>query len=289
MSDEKYGWRKIDGQVEAEQLRRRDRHVGIAREIAIDLDGIEHGRGHDRGAVIIGRMAEHGIDIGRQIVRDAGLLDEAEEELDQRGADRDGIEPPQAVELRQEIISAHDRPGDQLREEAHEGRIVEQVAPRMHMPAIDVQRVAQALEGIEADTDRQDQPQRHRIGLDACGMQQGHEGIGEEIEVFEGEQQRQVHEQADHDDQLAPVRVRRRLHRQPGAVIEHGREGEQQGEARIPGAVEDVAGDQQHDLAVAVARERPIEREDDREEDEEARLDEQHRLNPPGSRRRSAR
>ena len=61
---------------------------------------------------------------------------------------------PHARQLRQELDGAHDRAGDQLREERDEQQERAEVGERRDPPAIDVDGVAHRLERVEADPDR---------------------------------------------------------------------------------------------------------------------------------------
>ena len=63
-------------------------------------------------------------------------------------------------ELRQEVARAHDRPGDELREESNEEREIEEVVARLDPAAVDVDAVADALKGVERDPNWQDHCQR---------------------------------------------------------------------------------------------------------------------------------
>jgi hypothetical protein len=57
--------------------------------------------------------------------------------------------------LRQELDRPHDRPRGELREERHEQGVVEEAPHSADLPAIHVHCVADALECVEADAQRQ--------------------------------------------------------------------------------------------------------------------------------------
>jgi hypothetical protein len=133
------GKAEVDAQAVAQQGRAGDRHVGIAREIAIDLHRVEEGRRPGRRGVESGRIREVLVHHRRQVVRDAGLLDEADQEEHQGAAHIDARELTALGELRQEVGRAHDRTGHELGKEGDEEGQVEQAAGRSQTAGVDVQ------------------------------------------------------------------------------------------------------------------------------------------------------
>ena len=101
------------------------------------------------------------------------------------------------LELVGHVAEPDDRAGDELREHADEAGEVDEAPDRARLAAIDVNRVAHRLEGVEADAERQ----RHAQGgvpvprgqAERC--QQGVVILEAEVEVLEESQERQV---ADH-------------------------------------------------------------------------------------------
>ena len=63
-----------------------------------------------------------------------------------------------AAQLVVDLREADDRPGDELREHRDEAGEVDEVAQRPRVAAVDVDRVAHRLEGVEADAERQGRP-----------------------------------------------------------------------------------------------------------------------------------
>src|SRR5205823_3249503 len=105
--------------------------------------------------------------------------------------------------------------------------------------AVDVDGVAQRLEGVEADADRQDDPQRERLQMPAQSSGQRHQVVLEEVEVFERAQQPEVEDDAG-QQQAPPLPGDFGASQQPGdgevdqAVKEH-----QAAETDVPPGVED--------------------------------------------------
>ena len=163
--------------VEAEYMTEPDCHVAVTREIKVNVQGIGDGIEpvEQHGLVIriledVHELAEH---IGKQDL--FGETDDkaADAECGFGGAVRAGLE------LSGNICVAHDRTCDQLREHGDVGGEVDVVALRRHIAAIDVDDIADDLEGIEADADRQrDLQKRDRQPGD------GIEAGDEEVSVF---------------------------------------------------------------------------------------------------------
>jgi hypothetical protein len=98
------------------------------------------------------------------VVGDETLLDEADQEQRQARAHVDAREQALLGELRQELGGAHDRTRDHGGEEGHEQHEVRQAPDRLELPAVHVDRVAERVEGVEADPDRQQDVERRRRG-----------------------------------------------------------------------------------------------------------------------------
>ena len=119
-------------QHEAEQQRDAERHVGVAGEVEIDLEGEAEGRlpglghRHDRS----GRGGlEDRIDVGAERVADQHLLREADGEQHQAPPDPLGGIGPHVgtlVELVHDLAPAHERAGENLREEGDVERVLGQ-------------------------------------------------------------------------------------------------------------------------------------------------------------------
>jgi len=116
---ERYGRAVVLREGEAHQQRDPDRHVGIAAEVAVDLDrvGVQGEPGVGRGERA--GDGEDGVhDLARQEVGDADLLDQPERDQPAGGAERDVARVARGRELGQELACADDRPGHQVGEEA---------------------------------------------------------------------------------------------------------------------------------------------------------------------------
>ena len=147
-------------------------------------------------------------------------------------------------QLLQEVPGSDDRSRHQLREEGDEKGEVSKIAGRAKCPPVDVERVGHRLERVEADADREDDPERSRRHGHAEVGHQVHELGDEEVGVLEDAEHAQVRGQADDQEGLAPPRVRRGVDGDPRSVVDECRDPDQRQEAPIPPGVEDVAGNE---------------------------------------------
>ena len=171
-----------------------------------------------------------------------------------------GVGLARLLELRDELGRAHDRPRDQMREEGHEQRVVEEAARRLRAPQVDVERVGQGRERVEADADRQDDVPTGRMVDDRRATPAIATKLCEqEAAVLEIAEHAEVHRR-----RLVSIHSLARplalgadhpLRRPP---VDHGRNPQQDHERRIPRGVEQVGGDQQVDLLLMPREERRI-------------------------------
>ena len=120
---------KVFRQRYADQPRGANRHVRVGREVIIDLQP----KGYGKKPVIGGRVKSGDpaqkavVNPGSDVVGDQVFLDETPEhpiEADQQEA---ALERPVEPELRDQLPSAHNRSGDQVRPEQDEKRKVKQI------------------------------------------------------------------------------------------------------------------------------------------------------------------
>lgn len=181
---------EVSLQADAEEFGGADGDVAIAGEIAVNLEGEEDGREQQRAAVLVLPAAEHLVYVERAVVCDDYFLEQAPEHLAAAVHRRVVVEFARALELGQQVCGAFDGTGNELREEADEGEEGDGVACGGKFGAIDVYGVAQGLEGVEADADRQDDVQENPVRIAA--KEGPGEGCREEIVVLEYAEDEQV-------------------------------------------------------------------------------------------------
>jgi len=107
------------------------------------------------------------------------------------------------MELRQQVARPLDRARDELREERHEGEEGHDVAGRPQLPAVDIEGVAERLESVEADADREDDLQAAHVGPHPEHAQQVGGRVHEEAVVLEDREDAEVAYDADREEDLA--------------------------------------------------------------------------------------
>lgn len=93
-------------------------------------------------------------------------------------------------------------PGHQLRKERDEGEESDDVACRGELFAVNVDRVAQGLERVERDADRQDDPQQETVVVGDA--EQFGERCREEVVILEDAEDREVQQDVSRVDGPAP-------------------------------------------------------------------------------------
>ena len=101
-----------------------------------------------------------------------------------------------------------DGSSNQVGEHRHEAGKVDEVPHRLRIATIDVDDVAERLEGVEADTERQDDPEE-RIPLQVRGSNRNKRAVvavQEEVEVLEEPQHQEVRHDRHHERRLLTLR-----------------------------------------------------------------------------------
>ncbi len=170
----------------AEQRRDADRDVGVGAEIGVDLDRVGVDRDDQIEARELRRVGEDGIDEAhREIVGDHHLLEQAAEDQQHVLAEGEIAGSRRRSELRQELVRAHDRPGDEMREETDVEHDVERRARGRQAPAIDVDDVGNRVKGQERDRHRQGDVDEADRRVQPQRMGERENLRDEEVEIFE--------------------------------------------------------------------------------------------------------
>ena len=109
-------------------------------------------------------------------------------------------------ELREQMGGALDWPSDQLRKEGDVERKVAQMFFRGTATAVDINGIAEGLEGIEGDTDGEEEFDIAEPTLDPHLRRNSLCRFDEEVEVFEDKKHAKVHDQADAEEQPSASR-----------------------------------------------------------------------------------
>ena len=148
---------EIHRHLDVEHARGAERHVGITAEVEVDLQRVrQYGEPGAERRERLGMIEAHRGD-RRERVGDAHLLHQSDHQQEQprRKMERLRSLVRWRGELRHHLAVVQDRSGQQMREKAHEQRVVEQ-ARLFRLAATDVDEVCDLGEGEEADAQRQD-------------------------------------------------------------------------------------------------------------------------------------
>jgi hypothetical protein len=240
---------EVLGQRDPEEEGEAQRHVGVAREVEVELEGVGQRRLPGRRDGGRGTRRDPGVDgvhVGGERVPQEGLLGEPEgEQHHAPGEALPRVRPPEGgtVELVHHLRGAHERPRQHPGEEGHvEGVAQKPNGPRP--PGPQVGEVHHVLEREERDPDGEREVEARR----GPARRQHRGEAGEEVEVLEHPEKEQVHGQGRRDQ----ARARRPGEGRAHEPVRCHRRREQGREAGIPPAVEQER--QGHEVEQAQAR-----------------------------------
>ena len=260
---------EVAHQTYAEQLGGADGDVGIAGEVAVDLDGEEDGGQGQGAAAVVGVILEHRVDEQGTAVGHGNFLEQSPQYLAQAVHRRVIVEAAGVRELREQVGGPLDGSGHQLREETHEGEKPDDVAGGLKFSAIHVDAVAQRLEGVETDAHRQDKVKQKAVGV-AVEKQAG-KGLGEEIVVFEQAEDAEVENDVGNVYHLGCGLLPVALDEQSTAPAAQRGERDEEQEPPVPPSVEEIRNPYDEEVLHphAAIEYQPVEQEHDGQEDGE--------------------
>ena len=181
---------EIAAEPDAEEFGAPDGYVAVAGEVAVDLQREQHGGKEQRGPVVPVGMGKDFVHIKGAAVCNDHFLKEPPQHLAQTVHGNAIIEITPPLKLRQQAGGPLDGAGNQLREEADIGQKGHHIARRWQTAPVDIDAVAEGLEGVERDAHRQDEVQQKAVGMAV------EEGIGKrlskEVVVFEKTEDEEV-------------------------------------------------------------------------------------------------
>ena len=177
-------------------------------------------------------------------------------------------------ELREEGGGALDGACDELGEEADVGEEGHGVARWGDGAAVDVDGIAEGLEGVERDADGEDEVEEQVVG--AAAEEEVGEGLDEEVVVFEQAEYQQVDNNIRPEEPSSPP-PRRAVDGKAAEVGGEGGEGDEEQEAGVPAGVEETGGGEDEEVLAAEGRaQEPVDGEDHGQEEGEMERIEQH-------------
>ena len=158
---------EVTHQFDTKEFSRSDCDVRIAGEIAVNLKSEEDGCKEQSGTVLSIVRCPYLIHICSAVIGNHYLFEQAPEYLAHSIHGLVIGEAPVRLELRQEVGSAFNRSGHQLREERNKSKESDDVLGGFYLLAIDIYRVAEGLESIEGNADRKDDFEEQAICVNA--------------------------------------------------------------------------------------------------------------------------
>ena len=207
---------EVGVEADAQQQGDADGHVGVTREVAVDLKRIAVGADEVLEARVKRRGVEDAVDeVDADIVRDDAFLQQAADDEVEPFAERLAGHDGRPEHLGDEVAGPNDRSGHESGEEGDVKQVVDPASERLKLTAVDVDGVAERLEGEERNADGQEDVQRlvnrasdgGHAKPRAHALTYGEEGLEEEVGVFEVGQHAQVDAQAERHPSLSSGRA----------------------------------------------------------------------------------
>lgn len=264
-------------QIEAEPASESLGDGAVAAEVAVDLKGEGINAGEDLpGGEFVGGAGEGGIGDEGEVVGDDNFAEEAGEDVVEALTKALLVEFfAGSGDLSEEPGGTLDGAGEQLGEEGNVGGVVEERLGGLDAAAEEIDGVGEGLEGIEGDADGEDDLGQPPGALVAEPVGEGADLGDREAEVFEGAEEADVEDEREREPAFARRVAGGLMDAATDDVIDDGGEADEQEEAPIPPAVEDIAGDEEQAVLPAV-REPRVQGGDDGEKGPEGEGVEKH-------------
>src|SRR5580698_582050 len=186
---------EVLGKNEAEEPRAADCDIAVAGEIEIDLHPESEDRAPRRRRPRVGRdRAKIRIGCRRELIGNSHFLEETKANARESVTYVVGARRSPRIKLAEEKPRSYDRPGEQLREKSQIERVVERLADRAHPATIDVDEIRNALEGVKANPDRNEEIDQPRIFMHA---EQRGDGAARQVRVLEAPEKGQIRRNAE--------------------------------------------------------------------------------------------
>ena len=147
-------------------------------------------------------IAIDGIDIKGERVGNAELHEKPPQDSAQAAHDIVVAEIVGMSQLRDELVAARNRAGGDLREEGYEEGEDAEICFGSVFAAIDIDEIAYGCEGIERDTDREEERHLRQLDLDMQRLEQQRDILSDEGVIFEDHQGREGEQRSEPADRL---------------------------------------------------------------------------------------
>ena len=175
---------EVGHELDAKEFGGADGDVAVAGEVTVDLEGKIDGAEHEGGPGVLGVVCEDVVGVDGAGVRHHHLLEHPPQDEPQAGDALLVGELALVLDLGQKPRGTLDGPGNELREETHERRKIDEAAGGFQGATVNVNGVRKRLEGVEADAHGQDDLQRRSVHGDAHRRPRIDPTFDEEVGVF---------------------------------------------------------------------------------------------------------
>ena len=165
---------EVLGKLETEQEGNTYRHVGVAREVAVNLEGVAIDGKEILESTVEVWLVEDALDeVDGDVVGDDGFLEESRDDEEDACAEHLVGHEQGATYLWDEVTCPHDRTCHELGEKRDVEGIVEEPVEGTYVATIDIDGVTQRLEGEETDAHRQEDVTRLPRHIQQVGATDG--------------------------------------------------------------------------------------------------------------------
>ena len=266
---------KVLHEANAHDSRATDGDIRITGEVAIDLYGEENGSDDDTKTGGFRRIVINGVDEFRDQIGNDDLFEETDRHFLQADEGVIRFELMICLKLGKQIVGTLDRSRNELREEGNEERVPTEVLFRLDLAAINVDNVGKRLEGIEGDTDGEDELKRDEIRFSAEEIPDGNGGIRKEVEILEEKQNAERRDERHGKPEFLSALTFRFLNDNGADEGNRCREENEEDQRRIPIHIEEIACGKERG-PLAAFRQNEIQKQDQRIKNQKFKRIEDH-------------
>ena len=176
---------EIGHERDAKQPGRPNGDVAIPAEVSIDLEGKVHSSKNQRRAAVLVMVVKHVIHKNGASVGNDDFFEKAPQDQLQPTGGEVRIELAPTLDLGKQGRSPFNGPCDELRKKTDECRKVNQVPCGIQLSPVDVDRIAQRLKGVKADSDRKHNVEGRNMHRNAERLPRLYPRLYEKVGVLE--------------------------------------------------------------------------------------------------------
>ena len=245
-------------EADAEEIAEADGHIAVAGKIEINLVGVAEDAEPCAKSGKMRGLFPGGIDDGGDGVGEEDFFHHADGEEGPADVEPAGaVVVVEIIEIGFHLAKADDGAGYELRKERDVTGEFPEIARGSDDAAVGVNHIADGVEGIKGNADGKNDVERGRVD----GNVEPRRDLGEagdcEVEIFEEAEEEKVNGDGNDQEEFASAGVSGAEHAEAGKIADRGGEGHERAEFVVPGAVKNVAGDGEPNVAQLFCAETP--------------------------------